>query len=285
MRRLLLLAVTFAATTGAMAAPDTTLVVPSSPAFAVEPSVLDSAEVGFRQMTEAPDVLALPDPSALGRMGDAVTLPSLAETDLPGASDVRPVVFEPATQVDADGELAPADSLVLPARMPFYTRMFWGRHGLIRTLGLAPSSRRGELELRRSMLTWHQRMGLVTWAAFTGQFVMGEIMAADPQKRGDLSDLHRATGYTTFALYMGTAGLSLGAPPGRRYSNRFSSTKLHKYLAIIHFSGMAATPLLGAWVAEGSGTSYDTRLNTHQWVTRVTYAAYSAALATMYLLR
>lgn len=285
MRRSLLLAATFAATTGAMAAPDTTLVALSSPGFATASVSLDSAAVGFRQMTEAPDALALPDPAALARLGEAQPFALVYAADLPDADDVRPVVFEPAALTDPDGVLAPSDSLVLPARMPFYTRMFWGRHGLIRTLGLAPSSRRGELELRRSMLTWHQRMGLVTWAAFTGQFVMGEIMAADPQKRADLGDLHGATGYTTFALYMGTASLSLGAPPGRRYSNRFSSTKLHKYLAIIHFTGMAATPFLGAWVAEGSGTSYDTRLNTHQWVTRVTYAAYTAAMATMYLLR
>ena len=202
----------------------------------------------------------------------------------PDGSPDGSVVFLPLnTRTDSEAD-APADSLVLPEGMPFYTRMFWGRHGLVRTLGLAPSSRRSELALRRGMLTWHQRMGLVTWAAFTGQFVMGEVMAASPSKRADLSDLHGATGYATFGLYMGTATLSLMAPPGRRYSSRMSSTKIHKYLALIHFTGMAATPFLGAWVANGSG-NYDRRLNTHQWVARVTYVAYTAALSTMYFFR
>lgn len=172
---------------------------------------------------------------------------------------------------------SPLDSL--PQGMPWNTRLLWGQHGLFRLIGLAPASRRRELEIRQTMLQWHQRMALVTFAALTTQVILGEVLASNrPRYYQELQPVHRTLGYVTFGLYMGTASLSLGAPPARRYDPGFSSIKLHRWLALIHFSGMALQPWLGRHVrAAPSAESYDRRLNTHRWVGRLTLGAYTAA--------
>jgi hypothetical protein len=177
----------------------------------------------------------------------------------------------------------PARADSLPDGMPLYTRLLWGEHGAVRALGLAPETRRGELRLRRTMLQWHQRMGLATLGALTAQVVLGELIAADRAGNGDLAPVHRTLGYVTFGMYLGTASLSLGAPPARRYGGGFSNVQLHRYLALVHFTGMMAQPWLGAHLADAASLeSYDARLTTHQWVGRITYAAFLAAVASIF---
>lgn len=178
---------------------------------------------------------------------------------------------------------AVADSL--PEGMPLVTRALWGRRGVFRSVGLAPESRAAELRLRRSMLQWHQRLGLLTFGAFTTQLVLGELMAADRAKYyASLRPVHEKLGYTTFGTYLATASLSLAAPPGRRYGDGFSSIRLHRYLAVVHFTGMMLQPWLGAHLSRAtSAASYDRRLRTHRWVGRSTYAAFTAALFTIFL--
>jgi hypothetical protein len=174
--------------------------------------------------------------------------------------------------------LHPTDSL--PKGMPWNTRLLWGQRGLVRLVGLAPATRRRELEIRQTMLQWHQRMGLVTFAALTTQVILGEVLASDRSRYyQDLQPMHRTLGYVTFGLYLGTASLSLGAPPARRYDPGFDTIKLHRWLALIHFSGMALQPWLGRHLrAAPTVESYERRLNTHRWVGRLTLGAYAAAL-------
>jgi hypothetical protein len=177
----------------------------------------------------------------------------------------------------------PAAPDSLPDGMPFYTSLLWGEHGAVRAVGLAPSTRRGELVLRRQMLQWHQRMGLATLGALTAQVVLGELIAADRAGNTDLVPVHRTLGYVTFGMYLGTASLSLGAPPARRYGGGFSNIQLHRYLALVHFTGMMAQPWLGAHLANAdSPESYDARLKTHQWVGRITSAAFGAAVLSIF---
>ena len=171
----------------------------------------------------------------------------------------------------------------LPDGMPFYSSLLWGEHGLVRAVGLAPSTRRGELVLRRSMLQWHQRMGLATLGVMTAQVILGELIAADRVEHSDLIPTHRTLGYVTFGMYLGTASLSLGAPPARRYGGGFSNVQLHRYLALVHFTGMMVQPWLGAHLADAESLeSYDARLTTHRWVGRVTYAAFGAAVLSIF---
>ena len=179
------------------------------------------------------------------------------------------------------GSVAPADSL--PENMPLRVQLLWGQRGLMRTLGLAPQTRLGELRLRRSMLQWHQRLGLVTFGALTTQVILGELMANNPAKHyEDLRPVHRTLGYATFGVYMTTASLSLFAPPARRYGG-FSSIKLHRWLALVHFTGMAIQPWLGTRLADARGDAYGRRLDQHRWAGRITLGAFTAALLSVFL--
>lgn len=181
------------------------------------------------------------------------------------------------------GRTSAADSL--PPGMPLHTRLFWGDRGLVRTLGLAPETRSGELRLRRSMLQWHQRMGLLTFSALTTQVVLGELLAANPARYYEnLRPVHRMLGYATFGTYMTTASLSVFAPPARRYSDGFNSIRLHRWLALVHFAGMAVQPWLGTRLSNAtSAEAYDRRLNRHRWVGRITLAAYTSAILSIFL--
>lgn len=201
-----------------------------------------------------------------------------AARPLPGRLPPRPVLTVTPALAGA-----PADSL--PAGMPLHTRLLWGHGGLLRTVGLAPSTRRAELQLRRAMLQWHQRLGLLTFGAMTTQVVLGELLAADPARHyASLQPVHRTLGYATFGSYMATASLSLTAPPARRYGGGFSSVRLHRYLALIHFTGMAAQPFLGRALADArTAEDHDRLLTTHRWVGRVTYAAFTTALFSIFL--
>lgn len=200
-----------------------------------------------------------------------LTLPPVTAIWSPAALVARPAPH-----------LALADSL--PDGMPLFKRALWGPRGLVRAVGLAPSSRRRELEIRRSMLQWHQRMGLLTFGALTTQVVLGELMVDNPAEHfQDLQPIHRTLGYVTFGTYMTTASLSVFAPPARVYRNGFSSIKLHRILALIHFAGMAIQPWLGVRLSEATGAAYDQRLDQHRWVGRITLAAYTTALLSIFL--
>jgi hypothetical protein len=173
----------------------------------------------------------------------------------------------------------------LPAGMPLGTRILWGEGGLMRTVGLAPSTRRAELRTRRRMLQWHQGLGLATFAAMTAQVISGERIANDPGRYYErYQPIHRTLGYATFGAYSATATLSIFAPPGRRYSEGFSTIKLHRWLAVVHFAGMMAQPFLGVKTARASSLDeYTDAVRTHRWTGRVTYGAYTLALVSTLL--
>ena len=136
-----------------------------------------------------------------------------------------------------------ADSL--PQNMPIVKKMFWGENGLLRDSFVDPNSRMKELEIRRDMLQLHQRFALITLGALIYQTSIGFKMTEDGQYE-KYKDTHMKLGYISFGTYMTAASLSIFAPPGMKYSKkRFSSNKLHRYLALIHFTGMAMQPWLG----------------------------------------
>ena len=182
-----------------------------------------------------------------------------------------------------------ADSL--PPNMPVVKKVFWGEKGLLRDSFVDPKSRMKELKIRRNMLQLHQRLALLTLGLMTYQYDIGNRMINDPSEYGELKGLHMKLGYTSFGAYMGAASLSILAPPGMKYSKkRFSSNKLHRYLAIIHFTGMAIQPWLGyktsvagieaANGVEGRAEDYRNLRDLHQTVGGVTLTAYFLAFLT-----
>ena len=135
-----------------------------------------------------------------------------------------------------------ADSL--PSNMPFVKSVFWGENGMFRDTFVDPKSRMKELRIRRNMLQLHQRFALFTLGAMMYQASIGFKMTED-NEYGKYRDTHMNLGYLTFGTYMTAASLSILSPPGMKYTKRFSSNKLHQYLALIHFAGMAVQPWLG----------------------------------------
>ena len=186
-------------------------------------------------------------------------------------------------------EITIADSL--PKNMPVVKKIFWGEEGLFRGGFIDPKSRIKELEIRRNMLQLHQRLALVTLGLMSYQYSIGNRMVNSPNEYGELKDLHMKLGYTSFGTYMTAASLSIFAPPGMKYSKkRFSSNKIHRYLAMIHFTGMAIQPWLGYKTSvagieaangiEGKAEEYNNLLDLHQAVGNITLSSYFLAFLT-----
>ena len=169
----------------------------------------------------------------------------------------------------------------LPQNMPLIKKVFWGEDGILRNSFINPKSRMKELKIRRNMLQLHQRIALVNLGCMMYQYNLGSTMRKDPDQYMDLKDTHMYLGYTSFSLYMTAAGLSILSPPGMKYSNKKnSSNKIHRYLALIHFTGMAMQPWLGYKTAvariEGSG-DYDKLMDTHEMIGGITLSSYFLA--------
>lgn len=168
---------------------------------------------------------------------------------------------------------------LLPDRMVFTQGAFWGKKGLLRVIGVAPlnpQSRERELKVRRTMLVSHQVLGFVTLAGFVAQGILGaNLYKADGNRYTRLREAHEAVATGINATYATTALLSLTAPPPLIGEKRrgFSSIKIHKYLAIVHLTGMIATNIL----AQKIDDNYDLKPY-HRAAAYTTFAAYTAAM-------
>jgi hypothetical protein len=170
--------------------------------------------------------------------------------------------------------------------IPFSKKILWGKDGLIRKLDCAPKTKMEEMKLRHKMLKTHQKMGLFTLGLMAYQSYLGTEMV-DNGKYSEYSDRHQILGYTTFASYMTTASLSIGAPPSFRYSKGVSSIKIHRYLSYIHFAGMLSLPYLGYLTAGHLDTeteNYSIKAKkAHRFIGNITFTTFSLAFLTTLL--
>ena len=136
------------------------------------------------------------------------------------------------------------DISLLPKRMVFTQKLFWGENGLLRKINLSPlneKQRQKELKLRRVMLKTHQIIGFVTLAGMITQGFLGGKLYKNWNI--DRYNAHKTIGNLTSVSYFTGAGLSLFSPPpliNKKYKG-LNSIKAHKYLASLHFSAMIAT--------------------------------------------
>ena len=136
------------------------------------------------------------------------------------------------------------ESSLLPKRMVFTQKLFWGENGLLRKINLSPvnqEQRQKELKLRRVMLKTHQIIGFVTLAGMITQGFLGGKLYKNWNI--DRYNTHKTIGNLTSVSYFTGAGLSLFSPPpliNKKYKG-LNSIKAHKYLASLHFSAMIAT--------------------------------------------
>ena len=95
-------------------------------------------------------------------------------------------------------------------------------------------------------MQWHQKLALVNLGLMAYQVNIGKKIDEEPNEYYDkYHQIHKNLGYTSFTIYMTSAGLSIFSPPALKYDKGITSMKLHRYLAIIHFAGMSIQPWLG----------------------------------------
>ncbi|GAB3034974.1 hypothetical protein [Spirosoma pulveris] len=196
----------------------------------------------------------------------------------------RDTTITPATDASATDLLAGlSDSTqsqpeLLPHKMIFTQRVFWGPRGLLRSMNVAPLSPEGrahELKIRRTMLVAHQIGGFVTLAGFIAQGLLGaKLYNAKGQDYVDTKKWHERSATFINVTYGTTLLLSLTAPPpviGARKG--FTSIKLHKYLAIVHLTGMVATNILAGMIQDNSSLK-----PYHRAAAYTTFGAYAASV-------
>lgn len=170
---------------------------------------------------------------------------------------------------------------LLPSKMIFTQRAFWGPKGLLRVLNVAPLTAEGrsnELNVRRTMLVTHQIGGFVTLAGFVAQGLLGaKLYNAQGEDYVNTKRWHGRAATFINVSYGTTLALSLFAPPPIIGAKRgFSTIKLHKYLAVVHLTGMIATNVLAGMIGENYKLKPYHRAAAY--TTFVTYAASVIAL-------
>ena len=170
---------------------------------------------------------------------------------------------------------------LLPSKMIFTQRVFWGPKGLLRVLNVAPLTAEGrskELNVRRTMLITHQIGGFVTLAGFVAQGLLGaKLYKAQGTEYVNTKRWHERAATFINVSYGTTLALSLFTPPPIIGSRRgFSTIKLHKYLAVVHLAGMVATNVLAHKIRDNFELKPYHRAAAY--TTFVTYAASVIAL-------
>jgi len=154
----------------------------------------------------------------------------------------------------------------LPENMPFQTRILWDENGLLRKTKLFNIDRPRELILRKQMLQLHQKLALGTLGLLFAQGYLGSKLENAGVNYSNLRDKHAMLGSIAIGSYFTSAMLSYAAPPAIRYNKKINSIKIHRWLSIIHFSGMIALPLLGKRVSNPNkyNISYNQALKIHR---------------------
>lgn len=145
--------------------------------------------------------------------------------------------LDPAIEVPAE---------LLPDRIMFTQKIFWGERGLLRRTGIVrlnEENRIKELKIRRTMLVTHQILGYATLAGMIAQGIVGQRLYTGENQ---LKDLHEGLAGAVNVGYFTGAALSLFAPPPliSKQIKGLNSIKAHKILASVHFTAMVATNLL-----------------------------------------
>ena len=174
---------------------------------------------------------------------------------------------------------------LLPDKISFGEKIFWGESGVFRGLGIAspltPEVRKHELTVRRAMLTMHQIGGFLALASMIGTAWTGQRTIDLPKNRALRND-HQKMILATVITYSLTASLSILSPPPLIRRDEGGTTSIHKTLAWFHVAGMILTPILGSMVSQ-RGTKGSLGINVdkahfHQYAGYITTAIFAASM-------
>jgi len=159
--------------------------------------------------------------------------------------------ISPTDSLLADINKTTEPPVLLPEKMLFTQRALWGNNGLMRTwIPLTVENRRKEFKLRRTMFNIHQTTGILTLAGMVAQGLVGARLYN--HYSDDLKHTHLQLARAIRIGYGITALMPLTSPPAIVHRRGFSSAKLHRNLAILHFTGMVLTNVLAGQNPETS---------------------------------
>lgn len=167
-----------------------------------------------------------------------------------------------------------ADTALLPDRIMLTQRMLWGEKGLLRKMNIAPlnlEQRNKEMKTRRFMLKAHQVLGFLTLGGMVAQGVVGSQLY---NGKYDLNDAHEALATGINVTYSMAALTSLFAPPPLLARDKnLSSVKLHRWLAVVHLTGMVATNILANRIEDNPSLK-----PYHRAAAYTTFASFAASM-------
>lgn len=170
---------------------------------------------------------------------------------------------------------------LLPKKMLFTQRWAWGEHGFLRgNKPVTSEVRLGDMKTRRKMLIAHQMLGIATLGGLIGEAIVGPKLFNDPTNRS-LRQTHSTLAALTDVTYSLTAVMALFSPPPMVNRDKgLSAIRLHKWLAVIHMTGMLATNILASQI-EGN---HNPQLRVyHRTAAYVTFASFAAAMVVIKL--
>jgi hypothetical protein len=140
-----------------------------------------------------------------------------------------------------------------PAKMLFTQRALWGTNGILKNRYSGNdlvANRKTDLKIRRTMLQLHQIGGFVTIGGMLAQGIIGSQLYKGDYK---VKDLHENVGMAVNLTYGFTALNGLFAPPSAfNRDKKITSIRLHKWLAVLHLSGMIATNILATQIEDNA---------------------------------
>ncbi|EPG67209.1 hypothetical protein [Leptospira wolffii] len=169
---------------------------------------------------------------------------------------------------------------------------------------------RETIETRRTLLNWHQGLGLLTWGFWLATNLAGEkslshlhkeyepfatfFLAQNPQQNlpvytylmqvspwdGDPGgSTHKSLAGTTFTLYALTAGLAFFSPSKSfEREEGLSTIFTHKAMIWIHLPAMLALPFIGQQIPKDGHSAADT-MRTVGWAG---FSAFTVSIAVFY---
>jgi hypothetical protein len=145
----------------------------------------------------------------------------------------------------------------------------------------------GELKLRRTMLNWHQGVGLGMFALQLATTVVGQLNY-DDKFGGDNTERfrrpHAVLAYTTLAAFVAAGTLALIAPTPLKRDTGFDRVSVHKLSMAVAAAGMLAQGVLGVWTRSREGYLNQQGLATaHLVIGYVTFAAVAAGVGALVL--
>ena len=185
------------------------------------------------------------------------------------------------TSLDLLKEISAPDSAkqkLLPDHYLFTQHFLWGEHGLMRKFDrfeLTPEKRQEELNLRRNMLSIHQYLGIATLGGMIAQGIVGQKLYNGQR---NLADTHETLASAVNLAYFSTASLALFAPPKMTEDTEgYSSIKVHKVLAIVHFTSMIATNVLAGMLESDKSL--------RPWHRAAAFTAFGSLAASLFIIK